>query len=109
MRNGNPALLASILLCSGTLALQGCLSSPQCTSQECRNDAKITADIQAKLKEHRELGGPNSVYVQTRGGVVYLTGQVATDLQRQTAESVVREVPGVGEVVNSIAISFEGR
>jgi osmotically-inducible protein OsmY len=109
MRNGNPVLLASILLCSGTLALQGCLSSPQCTSQECRNDAKITADIQAKLKEHRELGGPNSVYVQTRGGVVYLTGQVATDLQRQTAESVAREVPGVGEVVNSIAISFEGR
>jgi osmotically-inducible protein OsmY len=40
---------------------------------------------------------------------VYLTGQVATDLQRQTAESVAREVPGVGEVVNSIAISFEGR
>lgn len=109
MRNGTPVLLTSILLCSGTLALQGCLSSPQCTSQECRNDAKITADIQAKLKEHRELGGPNAVYVQTRGGVVYLTGQVATDLQRQTAESVAREVPGVGEVVNSIAISFEGR
>lgn len=109
MRNGNPVLLASILLCSGTLALQGCLSSPQCTSQECRNDAKITADIKARLSEHRELSGPNSVYVQTRGGVVYLTGQVATDLQRQTAESVAREVPGVGKVVNSIAISFEGR
>jgi osmotically-inducible protein OsmY len=109
MRNGNPVLLASILLCSGTPALEGCLSSPQCTSQECRNDAKITADIQAKLKEHRELGGPNSVYVQTRGGVVYLTGQVATDLQRQTAESVAREVPGVVQIVNSIALSFEGR
>jgi len=109
MRNGNPAVLASILLCTGTLALQGCLSSPQCTSEECKNDAKITADIQAKLKEHRELGGPNSVYVQTRGGVVYLTGQVATDLQRQTAESVARQVPGVNQIVNSIALTFEGR
>jgi osmotically-inducible protein OsmY len=109
MRNGHPAVLAFILLCSGTLTLQGCLSSPQCASEECKNDAKITADIQAKLKEHRELGGPNAVYVQTRGGVVYLTGQVATDLQRQTAESVARQVPGVGQIVNSIALTFEGR
>jgi osmotically-inducible protein OsmY len=109
MRNGNPGVLASILLCAATLALQGCLSSPQCTSEECKSDAKITADIQARLKEHRELGGPNSVYVQTRGGTVYLTGQVATDLQRQTAEQVARQVPGVGDIVNSIAITFEGR
>ena len=63
MRNGNPVVLAAILLCSGTLALQGCLSSPQCTSEECRNDAKITAGVKAKLKEHPELGGPNTVYV----------------------------------------------
>lgn len=109
MRNGNSALLAAILLCTGTLALQGCLSSRECTSEECKNDAKITADIQARLKEHRELGGPNAVYVQTRNGVVYLTGQVSTDLQRQTAESIARGVAGVGDVVNSIAITFEGR
>jgi osmotically-inducible protein OsmY len=109
MRNGNSVVLASILLCTSTLALQACVSSRECTSEECKNDAKITDAIKAKLKEHRELGGPNVVYVQTRGGVVYLTGQVATDLQRQSAESIARQVPGVGEVVNSIAISFEGR
>src|SRR5215469_16738274 len=109
MRNGNAVVLASILLCTCTPALHGCVSTTQCASEECKQDAKITADIQARLKEHRELGGPNSVYVQTRGGVVYLTGQVATDLQRQTAESVARGVPGVGDIVNSIAITFEGR
>ena len=109
MRNGNPVVLAAILLCSGTLALQGCLSSPQCTSEECKNDAKITADVKAKLKENRELGGPNTVYVQTRGGVVYLTGQVATDLQRSTAETAAQQVPGVVRVVNSIALTFGGR
>ena len=109
MRNGNPVVLAAILLCSGTLALQGCLSSPQCTSEECKNDANITAGVKAKLKEHRELGGPNTVYVQTRGGVVYLTGQVATDLQRSTAETAAQQVPGVVRVVNSIALTFGGR
>src|SRR5690349_20594829 len=109
MRNGNPLVLAAILLCSCTLALHGCVSSPQCASEECKNDTKITADVKAKLKEHTELGGPNTVYVQTRGGVVYLTGQVATDLQRQTAENVAAQVPGVVRVVNSIALTFGGR
>jgi len=109
MRNGNAVVLASILLCTCTPALHGCVSTTQCASEECKKDAKITADIKERLKEHRELGGPNSVYVQTRGGTVYLTGQVATDLQRQTAEQVARQVPGVDEVVNSIAITFEGR
>jgi osmotically-inducible protein OsmY len=109
MRNGNPVVLAAcILLCGATLPLSGCLTAG-CTSEECKNDAKITADVQAKLKEHRELGGPNMVYVQTRGGIVYLTGQVATDLQRETAESVAGQVPGVAKVVNSIALTFSGR
>jgi len=109
MRNGNPAVLASILLCTCTLALQGCVASSQCASEECKHDAKITADVQAKLKERRELGGPNMVYAQTREGVVYLTGQVATDLQRETAENVAGQVPGVVRVVNSIALTYGGR
>src|SRR5215831_21150570 len=109
MTNGNPAVLAFILLGTCTLSLHGCVSSSQCASEECKNDAKITADVQAKLKEHRELGGPNTVYVQTRGGTVYLTGQVATELQRQTAEDVAGKVPGVAQVVNSIALSYGGR
>ena len=109
MRNGNPAVLAFILLCACSLFLQGCVSSSQCASEECKNDAKITADVKAALKEYRELGPPNSVYVQTRDGVVYLTGQVSTDLQRSTAESVTEKVPGVAQVVNSISLTFGGR
>ena len=108
MRNRNPLLLAFILLIA--TAFEGCAStSSQCASESCKGDAKITADVQAKLKEHRELGAPNTVYVQTREGVVYLTGQVATDLQRQTAETVAGQVPGVGRVVNSIALTYGGR
>jgi osmotically-inducible protein OsmY len=106
MRNGNPWLLAVVLL--GAAAFQGCASTP-CTSESCKSDAKISADVKAHLNEYRELGPPNSVYVQTRDGVVYLTGQVATDLQRTTAESVAQKVPGVVQVVNSIALTFGGR
>ncbi len=108
MRNTIPLMLAFILL--GAEALQGCASTAsQCTSDSCKQDAKITAGMKAKLKEHPELGGPNTVYVQTRNGVVYLTGQVATDLQRSTAESLAENIPGVVSVVNSIALTFGGR
>ena len=89
-------------------ALAGCASSP-CTSESCKADARITHDVKAQLKQHRELSAPNVVYVQTRDGVVFLTGQVATDPQRDTAESVASHVPGVVRVVNSIALSYSGR
>jgi osmotically-inducible protein OsmY len=108
MRNSHPLLLVLTLLLAMPLA--GCVSSAsQCTSAECQADAKITAGVHEKLKEHRELGPPNLVYVQTRRGVVYLTGQVATDLQRETAETIAGQVPGVVNVVNSIALSYSGR
>jgi len=106
MRNASPLLLVVMLV--GAPVFHGCASTP-CTSESCKDDAKITADIKAQLKEHRELGPPNTVYVQTRDGVVYLTEQVATDLQRATAESVAEKVPGVVQVVNSIALTFGGR
>ena len=108
MRNASPLLLAFILLCG--LALQSCASSSaKCTSDACQGDAKITAAVQAKLTEHRELSAPNAVYVKTRDGVVYLSGQVATDLQRETAETDAGQVAGVQQVVNSIALSYGGR
>jgi hypothetical protein len=34
---------------------------------------------------------------------------VATDLQRETAETVAGQVPGVVRVVNTIALTFGGR
>ena len=106
MRNGNPLLLAFALLL--VAALEGCVSSPS-TSADCQADAKLTADVKEHLKAYRELGPPNRVDVQTRGGVVYLTGQVISELQRDTAQRVAEQTPGVGQVVNSISISYSGR
>jgi osmotically-inducible protein OsmY len=55
------------------------------------------------------LQPPNQVYVQTLDGVVYLTGQVATDLQRDSAEAVAHETSGVSRIVNTIALTYGGR
>ena len=80
-----------------------------CGHGGCPGDAQITAEVYARLATHPVLRAPNQVYVQTLAGVVYLSGQVATDLQRDIAATAARESPGVQRVVDSIALTYSGR
>jgi osmotically-inducible protein OsmY len=84
-------------------ALPGCATYQKCGLQGCPGDAKITADVQAQLEQHKEIGP--FVEVQTLNGVVYLNGRVAAGLQRTTAESVASQTPGVAKVVDNIYIA----
>ena len=88
-----------------TSVLSACATSGECTTPACVSDTKLSAAVQAQLSQYRELAPPNHVYVNSKNGIVYLTGQVATDVQRQTAESAARATPGVSKVVNSIALT----
>ena len=90
-------------------ALPGCVTPSKCPGPECTGDARISYDVRTQLSQHRELAAPNRVDVSTRNGIVYLTGQVATPLQRDTAEEAARAAPGVIKVVNSISLSYTGR
>jgi osmotically-inducible protein OsmY len=80
----------------------------QCGSQGCPEDRRITAEIESLLAEHRELMPPNMVYVRTLDGVVYLSGQVSTPLQRTEAEDVARQAGGFKHVVNTIGVGYRG-
>jgi osmotically-inducible protein OsmY len=95
-------VLAGLCGCADYAAYRKCGSG-------CPGDAELNASLTALLAEHRALAAPNQVYVRTLDRVVYLTGQVATGLQRDTAESIVRGAPGVGRVVDDISISYQGR
>jgi osmotically-inducible protein OsmY len=75
----------------------------------CPGDAQISSAVRARLDQHRELLAPNQVYVSTLDRTVYLSGQVATDLQRDIAESVARTTPGVPRVVDLISLEYTGR
>ena len=100
--------LVCLLLLSGAVA--GCVAYReyrQCGYGGCADDARITAAIGARLKEHRELAAPDEVYVQTVGGVVYLTGHVTTDMQRDTAELLARETPGARRVVDTMSVTAD--
>jgi osmotically-inducible protein OsmY len=101
---------AILLLCA--LAFAGCSTLREvheCGWHGCPGDPEITARVKALLDQHVELRAPNQVDVQTLQRVVYLTGQVSTDLQRQIAQSVAGSAAGVKKVVNNIALPYEGR
>jgi osmotically-inducible protein OsmY len=88
-----------------TAALAACAVYQKCGLSGCPGDDAITAEVHALFVKHPELEPPNLLEVQTLDHVVYLTGIVDTDLQRQVAESVARQAPGVKNVINSIGLS----
>jgi osmotically-inducible protein OsmY len=89
--------------------LSGCVGFGKCDPASCSGDKKITADVNAVLKEHREFGAPGTIRVQTTNGVVYLNGLVETDFARRSAESLVMQVENVKDVVNSIEVRNSAR
>jgi osmotically-inducible protein OsmY len=91
-----------------TAALGGCAVYRKCGLRGCPGDEKITGEVRAQLDQYPALDAPNTVRVQTLDRVVYLYGQVDTDLERQLAESVAGNAAGGARVVNSIAISNVG-
>ena len=91
---------AIIVLFAGTLS--GCAVLDKCTPENCATDKQITHDVNELLSEHRELGPPGTVHVQTINGVVYLSGTVNSDFEIRSTESMVRQVGNVKDVENNL-------
>jgi osmotically-inducible protein OsmY len=67
-------------------------------------DARITAEVNARLAQYPELQAPNSLDVQTLHQVVYLHGLMGTPFQIHLAASVASQVVGVRRVENLIGL-----
>jgi osmotically-inducible protein OsmY len=100
------ALVLAVIL---TGALPACAVYRKCGFAGCPGDAKITGEVLALLKQYPSLEAPNTVRVQTTDRIVYLNGQVNTELERSMAESVALAIPNVRRVVNSISLNDVGR
>jgi osmotically-inducible protein OsmY len=85
-------------------ALGGCATFEKCGLEGCASDLKISAQVEALLNAHPELGPPGSISVETLNGVVYLDGDVVGGLDKRNVESIVRQVSGVKRVVNGISV-----
>ena len=71
-------LVALAVVVTGTL--DACAVYTKCGFRGCAGDANITANVQAQFRQHPALEPPNLLHVQTLDHVVYLTGQVDTEL-----------------------------
>jgi osmotically-inducible protein OsmY len=104
---GVRALCASAFLLVLTGDLCGCAAYDtyeKCGLHGCPGDAKITAEVRARFRERGDLEN-NAISVQTLDHVVYLSGVVSSGVEINDAESIASSVPGVTQVVNSMAVS----
>ena len=70
-------------------------------------DSAITATVKSKLAVDNENIAIN-VNVDTRGGVVTLTGVVGTQAEKEQAERIAGNTEGVTRVVNNITVETNG-
>lgn len=92
--------LALALLLSGGCALNG-------RSLGGYVDDKLLKGAVKRRLGQEDVGLPG-VTVDTFGGTVYLTGVVATDLQKSDAEIAVWKIGGVRQVVNDLVVRTAG-
>ena len=90
-------------------AMSGCVGFGRCSPEYCASDKATLAEVNEALASHRELGAPAAIHAQVINGKAYLTGLVDTDLEVRRAESIVAQVAGVKDVVNSLSSRNTGR
>ncbi len=66
-----------------------------------RDDVAITNDVRARLAADTHAS-PLAVTVDTKAGVVSLSGMVPTDGDRNAVERIARDTPGVRTVDNDV-------
>src|SRR5262245_24393862 len=69
-------------------------------------DSAITAIVKSKLSVDNETSSAN-INVDTKGGVVTLTGIVMTQANKEQAERIARNTEGVTRVINNITVETD--
>ncbi len=99
--------LRSVLVAGvAAVALGGCATYSKCGFGGCPEDKKLLAAVQAEFAQYPTLQPPTQITIKVVDHVVYLYGQVDTDLERRMAEDVAYKVDGVNKVVNTISLTY---
>ena len=95
---GMAALLAAGTLAGSALAqAQEAVPKPETNSQQPVGDAWITTKVKADLLASQDVSGLD-IKVETRNGVVRLTGDVESKAQIDKAVSIAKSTKGVTDV-----------
>jgi hyperosmotically inducible periplasmic protein len=68
------------------------------------SDAAITTKVKSKLLADKATHG-TSIHVDTKGGVVTLSGAVKSDAEKDAAAQLARDTSGVKDVDNKLKVS----
>jgi osmotically-inducible protein OsmY len=96
------SVIGVALILSGTLSTWAAAHNPSNVGNA--DDGQINADVREAISQHRDLGAPNQIYVETRDHVVFLSGWVYRSLSADDAIEIAGRVPGVTRVVSTIAV-----
>jgi osmotically-inducible protein OsmY len=94
-------LMNAVLLFGGALSAY---ADNKTSSLGDLEDTQITEAVEQAFAQIPGLNAPNTIYVDTRDHVVYLSGLVEDSLATENAEQMARQVAGVVRVVNTIAV-----
>lgn len=97
-------IFAALIATAALLTASGCaVSRGQQTVGAYVDDTTITTQVKSRLFENPDVAG-TSISVETLNGVVMLSGFAKNATEKQTAESLARQVNGVRSVKNEIAV-----
>jgi osmotically-inducible protein OsmY len=95
---------AAVVTAVSLLLMSGCaVTRDQETVGAYVDDTAITTSIKARFVSNKEVAA-SAISVETLNGTVMLSGFAKSATERDTAESIARQVKGVKAVRNEIAI-----
>lgn len=92
------ALAAVLLATTGCAVMRG-----QESAGAYLDDAAITTAVKARFVEHKDVDA-SSISVETLNGTVMLSGFAKSGTEKTTAEMLAKQVKGVTQVKNEIAV-----
>lgn len=102
IRNTLAATITAVALLA-TVGTGCAVKRGQSTVGQYVDDTAITTAVKARFVDNKEVDA-TSIRVETLNGTVMLSGFAKNATERSTAESIARQVNGVKDVKNEIAV-----
>jgi len=98
------ATLAALAAVTALATLPGCaVTRGQESVGAYIDDATITTQVKAKMVDNKQVDA-SAISVETLNGTVMLSGFAKSSTERDTAETIARNVKGVKAVKNEITV-----
>ena len=96
--------IATMTAAAALFVLPGCaVTRGQSSVGAYIDDATITTQVKARMVENKQVDAA-AIKVETLNGTVMLSGFAKSSTEKETAESIARNVNGVKSVKNEIAV-----